>query len=342
MPTGNAIQTATVVSGGGGSSGTATVALALADNTGSVSAAGANPPLGAGSVLTSITNNTAGWSTSAGTTGSAGFATNSGTSTISGFATNAGTATVSGFATNAGTSTIAGFATNAGTATVSGTATIANALTDATGTVNVSSAAAPVAAGSVLISSSANTATWGIDQGAAFATNAGTATVSATAGFATSAGTASVGTLYGIATGTKAIGTSTLVQDIGPTFSVAANSIASGTVLSVQAYVNFGAIAAAGTGTIGLWWNGVTGTLLTSQSLPSSLATDSFLFTGNVLAVAAATIQAMLNGFELTSTTYTGLNSTSAANVLTLGISWNHNGSGTVTPVFALGFPVVA
>jgi hypothetical protein len=343
MPTGNAIQTATVISGGGGPGGTATVALALADNTGSVSAAGANPPLGAGSLLTSVTSITAEWSTTDGTTGSAGFATNSGTATIAGFATNAGTATIAGFATNAGTATVSGFATNAGTATVSGTATIANALTDATGTVNVAAAAAPGAAGSVLVSQSGTSAIWSTTTGtagsAAFATNAGTATTST---FATNAGTASVGTLYQINTGTAAIGTSTLVTDLGPAFPVTANSLGSGTTLQAQSWVAFGNIGAAGTGTLGVYWGGVAGTMLTSQVINATdLANDAFQMQVSILAITNSTVQVAFYGFGIVSTTYAGLNSTTTTNNLTFGIHWNFNGSGTVTPVAAHGYLTV-
>lgn len=140
MATGNAIQTATIVSGGGGGpTGTATVALSLADSTGTVNTSLAAAPGGAGSVLISASGTTATWgidqaaafATNAGTATIAGFAANAGTATIAGFSTNAGTATISGFSTNAGTATIAGFAANAGTATTAvnaGTATVANSI----------------------------------------------------------------------------------------------------------------------------------------------------------------------------------------------------------------------
>ena len=184
MPTGNAIQTATVISGGGGS-GTSTVTIALLDATGTVNVSNATAPGAAGSVLTSSDTTDAIWSTTTGTVGAAG---------VAGFATNAGTATTSGFATNAGTSTIAG---NAGTATVSGTATVANALNASGGTVNVAGATAPGAAGSVLTSVNGNgTANWSTTSGtvgaAGFSTNSGTATT--TSGTATWAMNLSDGT----------------------------------------------------------------------------------------------------------------------------------------------------
>ena len=148
MPTGNAIQTATIVSGGGSSSGTATLALqanALVDTTGTVNVSNAAAPAAAGSVLTSSDTTDAIWSTTTGTVGSAGvaaFAANSGTATIAGFSTNSGTATIAGFATNAGTATIAGFATNAGTATVSTFAGTATTAATCTGTAAYASAIA--------------------------------------------------------------------------------------------------------------------------------------------------------------------------------------------------------
>jgi hypothetical protein len=397
MPTGNAIQTATVVSGGGGgSTGTSTVTIALLDATGTVNVGNATAPGAAGSVLTSSDTTDAIWSTTTGTTGSAGFATNSGTSTVAGFATNAGTATVAGFATNAGTSTLAGFATNAGTATVSGTATIANALTNTTGTVDVSQAAAPAAAGSVLTSAGVNTSAWSTTVGtvgsaglASFAANAGTATTtSGTATFAITAGTATIanaltnasgtvnvsaatapgaagsvlisasantatwgvvtaaaGAPPGAAVGTLANITAAGPTDMGPSYTVPANTVGTGTAYHMQNSFSIPSIAAAGTGTFGVYWGGVAGARLATIGGtvfgPGGFAGGTMVAAADLYWENTSAVSVMLsaigtiggNIFAMAiGSVVTGLTTTSNE-ALTFGWSWNHAGSGTVQPL---------
>lgn len=373
MPTGNAIQTATVVSGGGGSS---TSVGSLNTNTATVSIGASNPPTGAGSLLVSTGNTVAVWSA---TIGSVAYALSAGTVQY------------------AGTATIATSATNSGTATVAGTATIANALTSASGTVNVSNAAAPGGAGSVLTSSDATDAIWSTTSGtvgsagtagtvqyagtattAAFATNAGTATTApsmtvsggtvntsgatapgaagsvltssngagtgiwsttigtvGSAGFATNSGTATLAnTSVAPTTGTMAIATSTLISNIGPNATVAAGYVGSGTVLTGYFIGSLNA-AAAGTATLYFYWGGTGGVLLASESgYTSADNTSGFNESWFMNWVSASSAQFFTYATG-TSTLVTGLNSTTTATTMTCGISWNHNGSGTFTPYFA-------
>jgi len=348
MPTGNAIQTATIVSGGGGSStGTSTVTIALLDATGTVNVGNATAPGAAGSVLTSSDATDAIWSTTTGTVGSAG---------VAGFATNAGTATTSGFATNAGTSTIAG---NAGTATVSGTATVANALNASGGTVNVAEQSAPAAAGSVLTATTAGvsgTATvsnaWAHSagtmntSGAANPVSSGSVYISASAttgtwGVVTAAAAAPPGTACGstsTGTGFKSASSATLKADIGPSLSVAANYVGAGTTYNVFGVIN-------GTGTAGapvsmyaaLVWGGTGGVILTNQATVLSLngngAGGTAYFNAYVTfeSTSVAQVSYLFNGTgTVVGTTVTGLTTTSGETFTFLG-SMSLQGTATAT-----------
>lgn len=325
MATGNAIQSPFSSGGGSSSSGTSTVTLALMDATGTVNVSNATAPGAAGSVLTSSDATDAIWSTTTGTVGAAGFATNAGTATTSGFATNAGTSTTSAFATNAGTATTSGFATNAGTATISGTATIANALNAAAGTVNVSAATAPGASGSVLISSSANTATWGVVTAAAGAPPGG-----------------ATGT--GAGTGTVAGGGTTGVADLGPTFSVGANYISTGTAYTCRLYwIATGTINSASPGVgASLYWGGVGGVALVGTGFaPSSGPLHSTVIM-DVDVYWESTSAAQVNMGTAVGTLVTGL-TTSSGKTFTFGGSIAMSagvGTATIQPLQAHIFQV--
>lgn len=172
MPTGNAIQTSTIISGAAGS-GTSTVTIALLDATGTVNAGNAAAPGAAGSVLTSSDTTDAIWST---TTGSVGYAGTAGTVQYAGTATVASAGTV-GSATlcttaSGGTVGSATLSANAGTATISGTATVSNAWAVSGATINTSAMSAPAAAGSALVSQSATSNIYTTTLGTiGFATN---------------------------------------------------------------------------------------------------------------------------------------------------------------------------
>ena len=182
--------------------------------------AGQSAPGAAGSVLT-VTQVSAGgtlatWSTTAGTVGSASVCTTASAGTV-------GSATLS---------------TNAGTATVCGTATVSNAWAMSNGTVNTAAAAAPGASGSVMISSSANTATWGVV-------------------------TAAAGAPPGAATGTAGGITAAGPTDIGPTYTVPANTVGTGTSYFMSCTGSWNDNVNS-KGTIGVYWGGVAGVQLTT------------------------------------------------------------------------------
>jgi hypothetical protein len=206
------------------------------------------------------------------------------------------------------------------------------ALGDSTpGTVNVGGQAAPGAAGSVLtvtqVAAGGTLASW--------STTAGTVGSAGVASFATNSGTSTLAAaVIGPTTGTAAIATSTLVTSIGPNATVAGNWIGSGSVLSGYFIGSFNA-SAAGTATFGVYWGGTGGILLgTSVGYTSSDNESSFVLSFTTVWTSASAAQFNMTGGSPVSSLVTGLTTTSAT-VITQAINWNHNGSGTFTPVFA-------
>lgn len=255
-----------------------------------------------------------------------------------------GTATFSGSPVTTTDNTLddgSGNMTVAGTLTVTGpitgTVAVAKALADATGTVGVSAATAPGAAGSVLISSSANTATWGQVTAAAGAPPGG-----------------AIGTQAGTGTAVAAAGTASVLIDSGPDYTVPANLIGTGTAYHGVCWTGGTAtLANGGTATMlaGLAWGGTAGNLLFTSTVigtgaaggPSSFTATSkidvdVVWQGNSAADVRALVYTgpALGTITPVSTVVTGLTTTSNETFTFFGsLLLKNNGTATMFPLLS-------
>jgi len=131
---------------------------------------------------------------------------------------------------------------------------------------------------------------------------------------------------------------------MGPSYTVPANTVGTGTAYHLEITYN-GTAAAAGTGTLALYWGGVAGVALIttgsviSQSAGATLYAQADLYWESISAVSAVmswgTVQPAGNTqslFVSTGSVVTGLTTTSNK-ALTFGWTWSHAGSGTVVPM---------
>lgn len=150
--------------------------------------------------------------------------------------------------------------------------------------------------------------------------------------------------LPGTATGTKSAITSNTLTDIGPTFTVPANFIGTGTTYHVKAILSPVSNNSLIAGTAGLYWGGIGGVNLVntppSASFVNDIIIDADLYWLSNTSVSAELYWAEQRGGALAAgSVVTGL-VTNVSKVLTIGWQWSAGGTSTVTPAMAYAIQV--
>jgi len=296
------------------SSGTVTSALTAGT---AYFATSAGSALTAGTAFYSLSSGTAAYALTSGTAfasltaGTASYANSAGTAF---YALTSGTAFAATSAVTAGTASYSLTSGTAFAAAKAGTAYTAGGLQSATTNVITSAAAAP-STGQVLTATSSTAADW--------------AAPSAALGSGSS--------------GAKAAITGTALTDIGPTYSVSGGIAAAGVVYCVTAFINPTANTSADSATIGVYWGGITGTLLCFTSFTPAITSsndptvaEAYVYFSSTTACTSCIEAIASSSASVGWASTTGL-STGGAENITLGWSWaSVTGSPSATPEFAI------